>query len=615
MGNILEPNEENVEILFKSRFCIPIYQRPYNWEESEISEFLNDIKQNYKNQDFLFAGTVYLNTDERINSALTKYNIIDGQQRIITLFLIIISYYTLAFKNKVENENEINRIKSLLWKSSEVNNRKLDQKQVLLETMGIEKNLIKLISDTAFSEPKEFEDRVLKYQTTNPIESRLLKNLKYIYKEIENSITLGGEDEFLNVCKYILENVRFIVIRVETNFKKMFEIFESINSKGKKLQTIDLIKSFIFRNLDEDIYNTCLEIWGNLINKTNDNLEDYLNIYIRAYLKYYDQTLTMAKFKSLCSDNGELKKNYGTDSISARIVKLLQDMNNRVDNYLALQNYDPELILGRNPNHKFKYFLECLKYMSYKHPKALIFRAICEYKENKNMEAKDNLISITKNSFVFMFCFQTLFNRDSKDSIKTFSKIMEGIYENGIKITAIEDSFKNDLSIAGLSDIKIQSQLMELSGFDKQESRILLSAFEFYDKSRNKIDYDRGLIILKNAKEIEIDHICPQTPKKDDDNFTYYSEENDGIQVLKLKPEHDFRNPNIVEGMDYEIFIELALNKLGNLRLEWKDSNNLKSNKLISFPDYKAFNTYKQITDRSKEIADRIYDCDLFKIN
>ena len=53
MDQFLAPEEWNIDNLFKGKYIIPIYQRPYSWGESEVKQLLKDIysfKHTYKNR-------------------------------------------------------------------------------------------------------------------------------------------------------------------------------------------------------------------------------------------------------------------------------------------------------------------------------------------------------------------------------------------------------------------------------------------------------------------------------------------------------------------------------------------------------------------------------------
>lgn len=73
MENFLEPAEFNIDNLFKGKYNIPIYQRPYSWENEQVKQLLADIEKSYilykeftnsqssiKNEEMLlFVGTLF----------------------------------------------------------------------------------------------------------------------------------------------------------------------------------------------------------------------------------------------------------------------------------------------------------------------------------------------------------------------------------------------------------------------------------------------------------------------------------------------------------------------------------------------------------------------------
>lgn len=73
----------------KLTFIIPEFQRPYEWSKREVETFLDDIFDFAESdRDEYFLGTVitYLPGDDSIE-------IVDGQQRITTLFLFLRAVY------------------------------------------------------------------------------------------------------------------------------------------------------------------------------------------------------------------------------------------------------------------------------------------------------------------------------------------------------------------------------------------------------------------------------------------------------------------------------------------------------------------------------------------
>lgn len=109
----------SVDALLKENLAIPNYQRPYKWTRKNVSDLFCDIdtaikdsrRPDYSNFKYR-VGTVILHR-EIDETGQKKYNIVDGQQRLITLSLIkhaIDSQYTegllkYEFDDKVSIEH------------------------------------------------------------------------------------------------------------------------------------------------------------------------------------------------------------------------------------------------------------------------------------------------------------------------------------------------------------------------------------------------------------------------------------------------------------------------------------------------------------------------------
>lgn len=97
-----------------------------------------------------------------------------------------------------------------------------------------------------------------------------------------------------------------------------------------------------------------------------------------------------------------------------------------------------------------------------------------------------------------------------------------------------------------------------------------------------------------------------QTPKIEDAKYKYYKDEN--TNTLVLKPGHDFPKDIVVEGMDYDTFISQILNKIGNLRIYYRDKNSGRQNTAIELKEYNSFTMYSNIKERGKEMVEIILD-------
>ena len=609
------PHVEDIKTLFNNCFSIPVFQRPYSWTNDEINELFNDIMEYFNNKpdDEMFIGTVYLSLNRQIKTSISQYDVIDGQQRITTLALTLLILYHYAKLLGVGNDRSVVSIEEYLWKITD--GRTPNREEPLICSGGIEKQVVKYIFDQVFLNAgnPDLLKTIESYNFENKLEERVISNLKTINRNIFEKILSVEDmeqkcDNLLKFIDFIINNLKCIAITVDKNdIKRLFEIFESINSKGKQLDQIDLIKSYIFQNISGNDYQIYLEKWGYLIKETEDQLEDYMYTFVKGFIKYYRVNISAKYFRSMSND---LMKFYVKNNISEAFKAFLDDMVSKVGYYKKLINKNEFLI----NNIKFKFYATCMNLLEYEHPKALLFRSYCEFGENKI--GKTDITDIIKSSFVYMFSFQTLSNRDSKDAIKVFEKIMNYIYLNGFDTKKIIEEFINSLKMEGIEKDAIKTNLINYIGYSERKeriaSRVILAAYEFSNNGR--IDYDKSLYVLNNRESIQIDHILPQNPDKEDTNCFYYVNNRNGIQVLKLKENNDFNIPGVCDGMDYLLFKNQVLNKIGNLRLMWRFDNGEKSNEIISLKDYSNFNTYKQISLRSNELANSLISNEMFEL-
>ena len=582
---VLDPHMWNLETLFKLIYEVPVYQRPYSWDKEQVEILLNDIAEAYASEDkeegYYTGNIIVYDVDDKVNGIISKYDIIDGQQRITTFSLILLSVYYLALISGVlETDMTINRVKGALWK---ILNRSYRKDLPVVTLNSIERKCFGDLFNKGFDDAKELEAFCRQYKTTSIFEDRVLKNFLYITERLKDTVVAQDSSSILDYADYLLQYVHFIVIEANCKRNKVFSMFESINSKGKKLEDIDLIKTYIFSKLDEGDYSTYLDKWGQLIIKTNDNLYDYMYNYIKAYLCFYRQNISVENFKTIAVR--DMMPYYKVSTEKDAFMKLLDDMYNKVDYYIMLSDTDKANKLVKN--NKFRFYYKIFTEVSYKHPKALFLRTLIEYSEEKI--TKDDVVDIVTGTVGFMVKFLTICDRDSKDAITMFSGIMNEIYE---KKTVVKDE---------LQEIDAYNQ-------NKKLTCALLALYESTNVSRNvTISYDQAYTLFDSYSDsFSLDHLLVQDPKVNDSNYKYYKD--DVTSTLKLKEGNDFPAGSVVEGMDYDTFISRVLNKIGNLRIYYRDKNSGRQNTAIALKEYDSFNTYADIKNRGKDIANIIFD-------
>lgn len=254
-----------LDLLFKSQgsqYVIPAYQRNYTWTANkEVRQLLDDLKEvldgNY-NQHFI-GIMIYL--ERSINPFLRERSIIDGQQRLTTIFLTLYA------------------IKHLMTECGMVTEADQLEKTYLinLTNQDIKYKLKPLVSDDTVYKQIISED----FDAITATNSNVYKNYVFI-KE-----TLGKWNTNYSLTKVIeaLNKLYMVCVPItEEDYPQ--RIFESINATGAKLTASDLIRNFILMPIPSDTQDDYyFRYWKKLEELVSDDakkLEAYFRFFIMA---------------------------------------------------------------------------------------------------------------------------------------------------------------------------------------------------------------------------------------------------------------------------------------------------------------------------------------------
>lgn len=229
-----------------TQFVIPIYQRNYVWEKKNIIQLLEDIEKMipyYDNDDesifHFFGSIVYIDTLHK--GSFSEWTIIDGQQRLTTIFLI------LQVLKQIYYEQEKIITKKYLLNDEDIINTSDEMDRYRLKPLVSDDNVYKLISDNKLERLTDSEQNSNVLKAYNVIKKELEKwKSKYTFEEI-----IGAIDKF-----------KVVWIQLDKKEDPQ-QVFESINSTGVNLSAADLIRNFVLMNKDNStqthIYN---EYWS-----------------------------------------------------------------------------------------------------------------------------------------------------------------------------------------------------------------------------------------------------------------------------------------------------------------------------------------------------------------
>lgn len=218
------------------QFIIPIYQRTYSWRVSECEQLWHDILRVAQNEAIpthFLGSIVYVSKGVFVVSSVPQLLVIDGQQRLTTLFLFLAALGE-AFKAQGD-ELEWNKIcEYYLFNKFE----RGDGHYKLLLTQGDKNTLISILEGS--EEPEQAS-------------VHLKENYQFFKQQIADSL-VSLETLYKGINKLII-----VDIALEQHDNPQL-IFESLNSTGVDLSQTDLIRNYILMGLDNDeqikLYNT-----------------------------------------------------------------------------------------------------------------------------------------------------------------------------------------------------------------------------------------------------------------------------------------------------------------------------------------------------------------------
>lgn len=295
------------DLLQLSNLKIPQYQRPYKWTTENVSALLHDIKTQSDRVVPYRLGSIVFHRQIEMNEAGAEtsiLNIVDGQQRIITLMLII-----WALRKHYVGDNE----------SSE--NGEMPNDEIRSETVILRSDLGEMLKE--LTEKPSFKDWAFPSTISQ-------KNITQNYQLISHYIAQGGLQEkeidfLLNLCE---------VVRFELHdISEAFQFFDSQNSRGRDLAPHDLLKAYHLREFPKSEVNLkpiSISYWEAIEDAESDELKTLFGTYLFRIRRWMQQVparyFTKPQIGIFKGINLDQKSNYP-------YAKALQITHRYIDHY------------------------------------------------------------------------------------------------------------------------------------------------------------------------------------------------------------------------------------------------------------------------------------------
>lgn len=475
-------------------YSIPAFQRDYSWNEENWEELWFDILAMYSEdtdsdaENEHYMGYLVL---QRIQG--DKFSlVIDGQQRITTISIIILA--------------ALNHLKNLIIKGVDSENNTIREK-VLRESYIGYIDPISLKSKSKLTLNKH-NDRF--YQTfiatnSDKIPQRNLKASEHLLRKAYEWFSSKIDTRFaynidsgIKITTFIdslVDKLFFTVITV-TNELNAFKVFETLNSRGVRLSSTDLLKNYIFSVLSsDDPHSSVLEeledTWERITGLlSNESFPELLRIFWNSKNK-------LVRKKDL------FKTIQKTIDNQAKAYNLVRDLEYNAEIYANLRDSNSEVW-----NFDEKEYLAQLSMFGVKQPVAMLMSAYRKFyhTDRRTFTRIVNAIS------VISFRYNVICSLPPQDQEGLYSSVAMKI-ENGELssfshvINALKDIYPEDSLFAASFASK---QLRTTNSRNQKVVQYILKKLE---------EHNSGNTVDLSTNKFNIEHVLPQKAGKDWEHF------------------------------------------------------------------------------------------------
>ena len=264
-----------VQDLFKLnvQFIIPCYQRTYEWKEEMCRTLWDDVRvliERSNNLDGHLMGAIILFDINSGTESIPTYWVIDGQQRLTTIYIMLKALRDLA--------NEKNKGQLVE-----------DLEPILYNYNGSGDNLLKIRSKN--EDEAELNAILSKEVEKTPVRSKLRKSYEFFKKNIKAYVK-SEQIEYADVFNAIKKLFLIQEIFFDSDNEDPQVIFEHVNADRIQLSLFDKVRNNLLTGEKytdaKEWYKTYWKPLEHLFIKAfvGSEVEDKENEYMRTYLEF-----------------------------------------------------------------------------------------------------------------------------------------------------------------------------------------------------------------------------------------------------------------------------------------------------------------------------------------
>lgn len=440
------------------QYVVPLFQHSYDWNKKEWEVLWNDIIElcEMDNPRTHFIGSIVTMPAISVPEGVTKYLLIDGQQRLTTIFILLSLLRDNA--KQIPQQELTEEINNTLL----VNPYKKDSDYFKLQPTQVDR----------ISFQKLIQSESIDNQNNNIINA---------YKYFERKFRQKSSLNIQTVKKIIVSNLSVVSIVLDLDDNPHL-VFESLNAKGRPLTQSDLIRNYfimkIHINEQEKIYS---QYWKPM----QDNLGESLTEFIRHYLM---------------KGGGQVKQNDVYFSLKD-IVNKGNALECLKDLAIFAKYYQKLLCPKCEVNINIRRALNRLSHIEVTTAYPFLLNCYDDYSQKKiTADEFINILKILENFMIRRFVCNVPTNQLNKIFPPLYSHVQSQNLSNfvdGIKSILQNKSYPKDAEFkARLLDAKLYG-----AGDRAIKAKLILESIEESYDHKEQVSFD----------DLSIEHVMPQT--------------------------------------------------------------------------------------------------------
>ena len=289
MATEIKCEKKVIREIFNMWYCIPDYQRAYVWDTDQVRDLLDDTisayRENKEAQYFLGSMVLKINEKSDNNVSYTEYELLDGQQRITTVFLILACMRDML----TDYPQYQNSLAGFVYQAEDAI---LQQPERMRIIFNIRSDVRDFVNEHIKPLHGTCDDALLK-------EKMQAKDVNISIRNMANAMLVAHEfleenkSDIIGYLSYFLNKVLMIYVATE-ELQDAFQLFTVLNNRGVKLSSSDILKAENLKELSAADRTSWATRWEEMETYFGEDFDKFLS-HIRTILVKKKQTTTLLK--------------------------------------------------------------------------------------------------------------------------------------------------------------------------------------------------------------------------------------------------------------------------------------------------------------------------------